>query len=994
MVGTVFVGRRAELERLGQVMRGDPGDAAAAVVTGDAGIGKTRLLAEAVRAAPDVLVLSGTCLPLSESLPYGAVTDAFATLTGPSGRPALERALIRCAPYVRGQVAALIPALIQGTGTASDAALDRTRLFAAVRDLLAALGAERRTALVVEDLHWADPGTLDLLTFLVRAVPAGTALVATSRRDELQADSPALDWLATTARLPNVESVTLAQLQREEVAALVASLVEGAPGAGFVAEVVRRGEGSPFFTEQLVAAARDVAPPLAVPAGVPHGVAQMLLGRVRSVSAVGAEVAAALAVAARPMSEAELAGCVGTGVEVAAGLRELLDAHLVELAVQDRYRLRHALLEDTVRGTLLGSQRAGLHAGVARVLAARAGEAPGEVAAHWGRAGHSVQEARWSVAAARHAENVFAWQEAGDAWRRVWDLWASLPYDERPPVGLSEVVVGCVVAAGQTNRIETFMGLAREALADHRVTADDEAAGLLMRLYADRLLLTDIPVGMAAMEKAVALFDRTGRPGAEQARTLLRHVNAKIIHRLTTGTEDAELERAAAIAEQVGAVDVQIELAAERGSRRLGNGQVEGGLADLLSARQLAGGDASADEATAAAGTQNWSILYINLSDAYLWLLRLEEGIEIGRRGIDRGVEQGRQESFGFSIVVGNTVECLLLHADVASAAQLVARFQPLEMTTSAWPLHLARAELDLLGGDLTAAMERVERLEAMGNNDDELWMWLAEIGPSAHLWRRRPAEAWEQFERCWPVVRASTVASHAGRMLAVAAQAAADLADLDPRVDRAECARQLRGWAEQAACFAGHPALVLGTAFGSTFHAELARLQRIGEETAWRAARDTWISHGVPHHAAYAGWRLAEQLVATGRPKDAETELATSYPAAEHFVPLRHEIEGLARRARLSLPVADQAAPATAEVSRGGDTHGLTPRELDVLQLLGSGATNAEIGRRLYMSPKTASVHVSAILRKLGVSGRFQAATVAQRKGLLTADDDAGRNP
>ena len=160
------------------------------MVTGDAGIGKTRLLAEAAGPAPDVLVLAGGCLPLSESLPYGAVSDALTGLTGADGRPTLDRALARCASYVRAQVAALVPALAPEAGATPDGAVERTRLFAAVRELLGALGAERRTALVVEDLHWADPGTLDLLTTLVSAMPPGSALVTTSRRDELPAGGP------------------------------------------------------------------------------------------------------------------------------------------------------------------------------------------------------------------------------------------------------------------------------------------------------------------------------------------------------------------------------------------------------------------------------------------------------------------------------------------------------------------------------------------------------------------------------------------------------------------------------------------------------------------------------------------------------------------------------------------------------------------------------------------------------------------------------------
>ena len=186
VAGTVFVGRHGERERLAGVLRGDPGSAGAALVTGDAGIGKSRLLAEVAAAVPDVAVLVGSCLPMSESLPYGAITDAFDQLTGPAGRPVLDKALSRCAPFVAPQIAALIPALSAEAHPAANVTADRTRLFTAVRDVLAALGAARRTALVVEDLHWADAGTLDLLTFLVRSPPPGTALLATSRRDELR----------------------------------------------------------------------------------------------------------------------------------------------------------------------------------------------------------------------------------------------------------------------------------------------------------------------------------------------------------------------------------------------------------------------------------------------------------------------------------------------------------------------------------------------------------------------------------------------------------------------------------------------------------------------------------------------------------------------------------------------------------------------------------------------------------------------------------------
>ena len=332
MVGTAFVGRqrRAGAPRPGAARR--PGRRT--------GCGRhwrcrDRQDAAPCRSHPGLpgRAGSGRCLP--------AVVGVAAIRRGlrralrsdqPSGRPVLDRALARCAPYVRPQMAALIPALSDEPPVAR-LPRDRTRLFAAVRDLLGALGAERRTALVVEDLHWADPGTLDLLTFLVRAV-AGRDRAWSS---PAAAMSCRLTTLSSTGSLRpcgcrGVEPVALAPLSDDDVGTLVASLVDAEPAATFVADVVRRGEGNPFFTEQLVAAAHDVAPPLEVPAGVPPGWRRCCSpGSGRSVAAA-TDVAAALAVAARPLAEPELALCTGADVDVAAGLRELLDAHLAEPA--------------------------------------------------------------------------------------------------------------------------------------------------------------------------------------------------------------------------------------------------------------------------------------------------------------------------------------------------------------------------------------------------------------------------------------------------------------------------------------------------------------------------------------------------------------------------------------------------------------------------------------------------------------------------------------
>ena len=323
----------------------------------------------------------------------------------------------------------------------------------------------------------------------------------------------------------------------------------------------------------------------------------MLARRVRCVSAAAQDVAAVLAVAARPLTEPELSRCLrstgwATGTSVPAGLRDLLDAHLAEDARASQYRLRHALLEDTVRGTLLASQEQALHAGIAEVLAARDGESPAEVALHWAHAGKVGQEARWSVEAARHAEGLFAWSDATVLWRRVWRLWSSLPDDDRPAIELPDVVVSCVRDASRsdvtTDGYDDFLDLAREALADERVTADDEATARILGRYGDRLCMRDTAAGLAALERASVLFEAVARPSDAYAGTL----RSLVLHRLETGdltgTEEGDLARAADIAEPAGAVDYLIELATDRSHALLEAGRVDEAWTVLEEAQQRA----------------------------------------------------------------------------------------------------------------------------------------------------------------------------------------------------------------------------------------------------------------------------------------------------------------------------------------------------------------------------------------------------------------------
>ena len=159
----------------------------------------------------------------------------------------------------------------------------------------------------------------------------------------------------------------------------------------------------------------------------------------------------------------------------------------------------------------------------------------------------------------------------------------------------------------------------------------------------------------------------------------------------------------------------------------------------------------------------------------------------------------------------------------------------------------------------------------------------------------------------------------------------------------------------------------------------------------AWAGAAKAWQDLGCPHRAGYAWWRQAQAQLDAGQPAPAAAgALRAAADAADGHAPLLGQIRVLADRARISLrsPVAGAKTPGSPPPSQTlhpKPPFGLTSRELEVLRLLAAGRTNAQIGAEMYISPKTAGVHVSNILRKLGVSGRVQAAALAERAGLLS---------
>jgi DNA-binding CsgD family transcriptional regulator len=234
-----------------------------------------------------------------------------------------------------------------------------------------------------------------------------------------------------------------------------------------------------------------------------------------------------------------------------------------------------------------------------------------------------------------------------------------------------------------------------------------------------------------------------------------------------------------------------------------------------------------------------------------------------------------------------------------------------------------------------------------------------------------------------WPVDRLAAV-----RIVATALSAAADAATAARLVGDAGTAGRwvrvgsdLAGLAADAVAASTASGARLGPesqAWQARLTAELARLRSEATPELWRSALAAFATLGHVYEQARTRWRLAEALLAADERDDAAAELRAAHEVATALgaIPLRTAVEALARRGRLDI---DVRAARPAEVATV-----LTPREAEVLALLAQGRTNRQIGAALYISEKTASVHVSNILGKLSASGRTEAVAIAAEKGLL----------
>jgi len=983
-----FVGRTQELARLRELLaHAVDGEPLVVLLGGEAGVGKTRLVEQLATAASQesVRVLGGGCVPLGEEgLPFAPVTEALRGL-GDQLDPAELEAV---AGPARHELGRLVPDLAwSGDATAAPvvAGAGQGQLFERLLGVVQRLAATAPLLWVMEDLHWADRSTRDLVAYLATYIRLGRVLlVGTFRSDELHRLHPLRRLLGELARNRRVVRLQLQRLTRTELAEQLAGLLGADPPTRLVDDVYARSQGNPFFTEELVLAGAD-------PGVLPPSLQEVLLTRVVQLGRGTQQLLGVAAAAGPGATQPLLAAVAGMDeADLLSGLREAVDQQLLlpEPGGGDGYVFRHALFAEAVYGELLPGERAQLHTALAAAL--EAGVEPGgppatraaRLAHHWSAAGDQPRALSASLQAAAAAERVYAFAEAQLQLERMLGLWERVAEAEQRAgmdrVGLLSHCAEAAYAAGDLTRAAQ---LVRQAIALVDEARQPQRAGLLHEQLARCLRWLGDPDALAEQQEAVRLVPP--EPSAERARVLgSLALLLVLVSRFAEAQEVAE--KAVAIAAQVNARAEEANAQSALGNALIQLGDAEAGLAEQEAAVRLA---REAGEAVVMGRAT------VNYSDALLATGRLTEAAAVALDGIQEARRLGLARSFAQDLAY-NATEALLALGRWDQAEQISREgLEDAPSDATSVPLLFLRAALGLGRGDLDSAEARLQAARrllpapiAEAQKAGPLFAGLAELA----LWRGHLDQAKQLVAEAMPLVAASP--RYAAPIYALGLRVEADRAELararrpgQPAPDDGTATALLERLGQVAASPAAAGILDLA-AWHALGLAERTRQAGQPDPAAWAAAVVAWERLGQPYRVAYACFRQADALLASGGDRDAATETLRRAAAITGRLGARlldAEAKALAQRARLALaPPTSGAAPAAGPPAPA-EQLGLTPREAEVLALVAAGRSNRQIAQALFISPKTASVHVSNILAKLGVAGRVEAAAIAHRLGL-----------
>ena len=941
----------------------------AVVIEGESGAGKTRLLREfaALAAERDATVLFGRCVDCGDA--------------GPPYWPFVE---------------ALRPLSPGEAGTDSSKG-DRAGYFEEVLDRLEEAARRSPVVLLLDDLHWADRSTRDLLGFLLAnfAEGPGPLVVVAVRSEALVPGHPVGPLLAELRRSRRAEFVRLERLGKAEVAAQLTSILGETPEPDLLEEIWRRSEGNPFFVEELLAAARSGHQ-------LTSTLQPILAARLGTLSADARAAAGAVAASVGPVSHRLLSEVAGMAEHaLLAGLRECVDHHvLVADLGAGTYTFRHSLLREAAYAGLIPGEATRLHAAYGEALRA-ADRGAADLAAlawHLYAAGDAEQGLPAALAAAVAAEAACGYAEAHIQYERALELADRLAPEALDGgrlgrMGLIERAADAALLAGEPQRAVQLLETVLAADGCSDLGADPEASRQHLALGRARWAAGDSAGALEAYDEAIRrLADRETADG-------VRALAAAAEARMLAGRYGESHKLAAeglALAQQLGLPLEEAEI--------LGTVGVDlAYLGDAASA--VAALDEAVEVAAKAARPRPLARALLNRAEVLAGPLnRLDKAVDAATSGLDQLRRLGLERSFAGALaaILANT----LFRAGRWDEADRVVDAALAERPTGAAAIELllARARLAVGRGRFEAARGDLERVDHR---------WTQAVAPRYRaplltleaglaLWEGRTADAREAVGRALDLVEGSDDVWLVAPVLWHGLRAEGDRADraraLGNRSEAEAAARAAgsllgRAWTlHEGAAPAVRPVVA---AYEALCRAEGLRAAAGADAAeAWAEAAERWGALGQPYPSAYAQFREAEALLGRhARSARAAAALRVAHEVAVRLgaEPFRREIEALAGRARLTLTTRSQPpgdgrtteSAVDGAPSTPGPLDALTAREHDVLGLIVEGRTNREIAAALFISEKTASVHVSHILAKLGVRSRVQAVAVAHQVGL-----------